>query len=173
MSRRNNLNMTRTGVIAGFYMLLIVVAIICAVILYNGPKPGVYYSCDSKIPATIKAGFTVDFYKNGDFEPAAIPGSRLYIIWADETTCSLVYEGYDAQHSAIARDVPLSYLQYDENQIGAVRKIHNCRSEFVSNDNNKEINMIVSVLLISILVFLAVRVLVLIISKTVLSRRER
>lgn len=167
MSRyRRSTNIPKKGVIACIYLLLAVVVLVCYIYLHGGTKPGVYYSCDEKIPATVRLMDNMEFIEVNGWKPLILPNTSVYIISADESTCTIVYEGPDAQHTSYVTDVPLSDLEFDRDQIGNVQKIHNCSVSYRADDSDSEGNRFIrivmytvsAILVISLVAFVVMRI---------------
>ena len=172
MSRfRHGMNIPAKGVIASIYLLLAVVVLVCYICLNGGTKPGVYYRCEKKIPATIKLMEGMDFQNVNGWEPLILPNTSVYIISADESTCTIVYEGADAQHTSYATDVPLSDLEYDKDLIGNVQKIHNCSVGYRADGSDSTASRFIKIVMYTASAILVIS-LVAFVVKGIMSKRH-
>jgi len=154
--RNRNVSYPRGGIIACLYLLLGVVLIISLIYLYGGTKPGVYYKCDDKIPATVKTAENMKFKKVGEWEPLIIPGTNLYIIHVDVSTCTVVYDGGDSMHTSYTENVPLANLNYDTTLMGKLQKSKNYSVSYMPDDSNSALGSVARVLVIGITAFLVI-----------------
>ena len=149
------------------YIILFVVLAVCIGIKVNAQNSGCYYKCDKKIEATLISTNNVHFYRTGVNEPSVQVKSKVYIINVgnEGTTCSIISEGKDPQHTFYAKDVPLSSLSFDRNKLEEVKKIHNCSVSPASYDPTSLGNRLFTVFICALAVFLVVSIAFFIIRK--------
>ena len=137
------------GAIICLYILMAVVLLVCLYMRFADNRKGCYYDCSRKITATL-ATTNISFETGSEWKPDIKPGTSVYIIQADDNNADIIFEGEDPEHTAYARNVPLSKLSYDQSRLKDVQENHNCSARVYSYDDDSAGNMILELIIILI-----------------------